>query len=217
MAAKTQVVTVQKPGLDFPNVGFFDRLAAQGAVAIRAGCSVVDRDEPNHGGPPARFLHAGADAELALVHPDERFVEAQLVGEDGGVDAAGLPKIGVALFGAICGPRLPKFRGSHAGFFRDHGVLRSCTAPRSAWRRCERGLPIEIVSSGWDVLADNENAVAQRETLAGIVVDGSVEGRMADGYAERCRHYPADMLVVAIPHFDSEGQVGRDVVEVRIS
>jgi hypothetical protein len=36
----------------------------------------------------AEFLHAGADAELALVHPDERFVETEFVCENGGVDPA---------------------------------------------------------------------------------------------------------------------------------
>jgi hypothetical protein len=31
-----------------------------------------------------------------------------------------------------------------------------------------------------------------------------------------CRHYPANMLVVAIPHFNTEGQASCDVVEVRV-
>jgi hypothetical protein len=79
VAAKALGVTVQKPSLDFPNVGFFDLLIAQGAVATRVGRSVVDCHEPNHDGRPY-VDSAGPNAELAQREALTR------IGGDGGVE-----------------------------------------------------------------------------------------------------------------------------------
>ncbi len=66
------------------------------------------------------------------------------------------------------------------------------------------------------MLADDQDAVAQREALIGIVRNRSVERRVAYGNARRSSDDPSDVLVVAIPHFDAEGQPRRDVMEVGI-
>src|SRR3954468_6207979 len=39
------VVTIGEPGCDFPQVGLADRLAAQRAGGLRAGCPAIDKNE----------------------------------------------------------------------------------------------------------------------------------------------------------------------------
>jgi hypothetical protein len=68
----------------------------------------------------------------------------------------------------------------------------------------------------WSVLPDDEDAVAQREALARVGGYRGIERGVADGDASRSGNRPPDAFVVPIPHLDSEGQIGRDVVEVRI-
>jgi uncharacterized protein YdeI (YjbR/CyaY-like superfamily) len=67
------------------------------------------------------------------------------------------------------------------------------------------------------VLADDQNPVAQREALVGVVGDGRVGRGVADRDARGdSDDGPADVLVRAIPHLDPEGEVARNVVKVRV-
>lgn len=59
-----------------------------------------------------------------------------------------------------------------------------------------------------DMFPDDQDAVAKRETLVGIVGDCRIECGMADGDTRSRRNYPAHVLVRAVPHFDAEGGGG---------
>jgi len=66
-------------------------------------------------------------------------------------------------------------------------------------------------------LTNDKYPITERESLGRIVCDGGVQRRMSDRDAGRCSNHPtADMLVGAIPQFDTERQPHRDVVQVRI-
>src|SRR5271169_1966538 len=52
--------------------------------------------------------------------------------------------------------------------------------------------------------------------LAWMVGDRHIKRGMAHRHARRSRDHPADMLVVAVPHFHPERQVGGNVVQVGI-
>ena len=64
------------------------------------------------------------------------------------------------------------------------------------------------------MLANNKNAIAEREPLGWVGGYRHIKRGVSDGDAGRSGDYPADVLVVPVPHLDSERQVGRDVVQV---
>ena len=66
------------------------------------------------------------------------------------------------------------------------------------------------------VFSDDQYAIAQREALARIATNCSVERGVPDGDTRGRRDYPSNVVMIAVPHFDAEWQVGGDVMEVRI-
>jgi hypothetical protein len=64
--------------------------------------------------------------------------------------------------------------------------------------------------------AGSQDAVAQRESLAGVVGNSSVEGGMSDGNTGRCRDDPSKMLPVLIPQLYAKRQVAGNVMQVGV-
>jgi len=63
---------------------------------------------------------------------------------------------------------------------------------------------------------DNLDAIAQGKSLIGIVRDSGVERCVTNGNTGGCGNDPPDVLILPIPQFNAERQVGRDVVQVRV-
>jgi hypothetical protein len=66
------------------------------------------------------------------------------------------------------------------------------------------------------VLSYRQNSIPQRKPLAGIGRNRRFERRMSNRNTSRCRNHPPDVLIVPVPQFNAERQVGGDVMQVRI-
>ena len=66
------------------------------------------------------------------------------------------------------------------------------------------------------MLPNHEYPIPQCEPLIRIIRNRRVQRCMADRNASRCRNYPSNALIRLVLHLNAEGEVARDVMQVRI-
>jgi hypothetical protein len=66
------------------------------------------------------------------------------------------------------------------------------------------------------MLPNHEYPIPQREPLIRIIRNRRIHRSVSKRGASRRRNHPPNMLIRLVPHLNAEGEVARDVMQVRI-